>query len=83
MLMPFASTTISFSLSYYNADDFAGSVGAGSAKIALTIAAEAASSCSHHSMAANHGYVHNSRMSTGTTDGKLIAALGASYVHST
>ena len=83
MLTPFAITSISFSLSYYNADDFSGSVGAGSAKIALKIAAEAASSCSNHSLTTNHGCAHNSRLSTGTTDGKLIAALGASYVHST
>ena len=60
-------------------------MGAGSAKITLTLhrAAKAASSCSNQSLATNHGCTHNSRLSTRMTDGELIAALGASCVHST
>ena len=49
----------------------------------MKIAAKAASSCSNHSPATNHGCSHNSRLSTCTTDDKLIAALGTSYVHPT
>ena len=42
-----------------------------------------ASSGSNHSLVTNHGCMCNSQLATCTTDRELIAALGASYVHST
>ena len=61
------------------------SVGAGSAKIPLELhrGAKPASQLSNQSLATNHGSAHNTQPSTCTTDGRLIAALGASYVDTT
>ena len=76
--MPFAISAVSFWRSYYNADDFCGSW---FSENYVENVLSRKSCC--FVVKALAGCAHNSWLSTSTTDGELIAALGASYVHST